>query len=289
MYREYVPEVLEKVQLMEKQILGKFIEICQEYNLKYFVAFGTLLGAVRHHGFIPWDDDIDVAMPRKDYDRFLQVAASECGNDYFVQTPESDSEYHLFFGKMRMEDSVFIESSLQKAGSRTGFYIDIFPYDALPESDEEMKKQLRRAERLAALFSINRVKEPQIGSYGAGKTAMLKLIWKTLHYGMRVLGITGSRMWKQCQKNFTRYEGPDVKRRTCFCMNAEKWIVFEDEIKNVLDMPFEDITVKVPEGYDRILRRNYGNYMELPPREQRVNHMPAAIQFPGENLIKYQE
>lgn len=289
MYREYVPEVLEKVQHMEKQILGKFIEICQKYDLKYFAAFGTLLGAVRHQGFIPWDDDIDVAMPRKDYERFLQVASSECGDDYFIQTPESDPEYHLFFGKMRMENTVFIESSLQKAGSRTGFYIDIFPYDAIPDSDDEMRTQVRKAERLAAFFSIYRSKEPQIGSYGTFKTGILSIIWKTLHYGMHILGVSGSRLWRQCQQNFTKYENANVKRRTCFCMNAQKWVVFEKEIERLVDMPFEDITIKVPVEYDRILKRNYGNYWELPPKEQRVNHMPSAIQFPGEKLIKYQE
>lgn len=287
MYREYVPEVLEKVQLMEKQILGKFIEICQKYDLKYFAAFGTLLGVVRHKGFIPWDDDIDVAMPRKDYERFLQVAPSECGRDYFVQTPENDPQYHLFFGKMRMENTVFIESSLQDSGSRTGFYIDIFPYDAIPDSDDEMRAQLRKAERLAAFLSINRSKEPQMGKHGALKTGLLKVIWKSLNYGMRICGVSGTQIWKQCQKNFTRYEDMNVKRRTCFCMNAEKWIVYEEEIENLLDMPFENLMVKVPTGYDRILKRNYGNYMELPPKEQRVNHMPAAIQFPGEKLIRY--
>lgn len=287
MYREYVPEVLEKVQIMEKQILRKFIEICQKYDLKYFAAFGTLLGVVRHHGFIPWDDDIDVAMPRKDYERFLQVASLECGEDFFVQTPENDPEYHLFFAKMRMENTVFIESSLQKSGSRSGFYIDIFPYDAIPDSEDEMRAQICKAERLAAFLSISRSKEPQMGPHGALTAELLKIIWKTLHYGMRIFRVTGDKIWKQCQENFIRYEDTNAKRRTCFCMDAEKWIVFEDEIINLLDMPFEDMTVKVPVGYDQILKRNYGNYWELPPKEQRVNHMPAAIQFPGEKLIRY--
>ena len=102
---------------MEKQILCKYIEICEKYHLRYFVAFGTLLGTVRHKGFIPWDDDIDVGMPREDYERFLQIAQKECGEEYFLQTVDTDPEYHLYFAKLRMNRTRFVENSLQKSGT----------------------------------------------------------------------------------------------------------------------------------------------------------------------------
>ena len=141
-YREYDTEILNRIKDVEKQILCKYIEICEKYHLRYFVAFGTLLGTVRHKGFIPWDDDIDVGMPREDYERFLQIAQKECGEEYFLQTVDTDPEYHLYFAKLRMNRTRFVENSLQKAGSVTGFYIDIFPYDEISDDEEEMEKQL---------------------------------------------------------------------------------------------------------------------------------------------------
>ena len=112
-YREYDTEILNRIKDVEKQILCKYIEICEKYHLRYFVAFGTLLGTVRHKGFIPWDDDIDVGMPREDYERFLQIAQKECGEEYFLQTVDTDPEYHLYFAKLRMNRTRFVENSLQ--------------------------------------------------------------------------------------------------------------------------------------------------------------------------------
>ena len=85
LYRRYDEEILKKIKETEKEILLKFVSICEKYNLNYFVVFGTLLGTIRHKGFIPWDDDIDVGMLRKDYEKFLEVAQQECGEDFFCR------------------------------------------------------------------------------------------------------------------------------------------------------------------------------------------------------------
>lgn len=288
MYKQYEPEILDRVHQMEKEILKCFIAICEKYQLRYFAAFGTLLGTIRHQGFIPWDDDVDVAMPREDYERFLAVAQKECGDAFFLQTVDTDPNYHLFFAKLRMRDTVFIEETLQKAGSVTGFYIDIFPYDAVPDDEREMKRQISRAERLEALLSISKVREPQIGNHGWFVNTGLKVVWKVLHFGAKLL--RADRMiWKKCQQVFTRYQNAETQRLTCFCMEAERWLVYTKEIDELCSREFEDILVKVPAGYDAILRRNYGAYMELPPPEERVNHRPVAIKFPKEAEIRYEE
>lgn len=284
-FRQYDPIVLERVHKVEKEILIKFISICEQYNLKYFVAFGTLLGAVRHNGFIPWDDDVDVAMPRKDYEVFLEVAQKECGSEYFLQTVDTDENYHLFFAKLRMNDTIFVENSLQQSEGITGFYIDIFPYDTLPDDDKLMKKQIKEAEILGMLISIKRVKEPQIGQYHKAKELLLKIIWKLLHYGMKLCHLKDETLQKKCECVFKRYDNREPTRMTCFFPEAEKWIVKNDEIKELLTMPFEDICVSVPKGYDEILKRSYGEYMELPPKEKRVNHMPVRMKFRGEDEI----
>ena len=251
-YREYDTEILNRIKDVEKQILCKYIEICEKYHLRYFVAFGTLLGTVRHKGFIPWDDDIDVGMPREDYERFLQIAQKECGEEYFLQTVDTDPEYHLYFAKLRMNRTRFVENSLQKSGSITGFYIDIFPYDEISDDEAEMEKQLNRAVRWGMILSIYKVKEPQIGQYGPAKDFVMRSIWHILH-------------------------GADAK----------KWIIEKKEIEQLVDVPFENITVKIPCGYDAILTRCYGDYMKLPDEKDRVNHMPVEIQFPGEEVMTF--
>ena len=287
MYRQYDKETLKKVQQTEKEILVKFISICEKYDLQYFVVFGTLLGAIRHNGFIPWDDDIDVSMPRKDYERFLSIAEKECGEEYFIQTIDTDPAYHLFFAKMRRCHTKFVENSLQKAESHTGIYIDIIPYDHIPDDDKLMSKQIRRTEVLVRLLSVNKVKEPQIGDRGIVQNFGAKCIWHLLHYGMKVLGISGTTVWKKCKEEYCRYNDISTKRSTSFFADAEKWIIYNEEMKTFLDMPFEDITVKVPVGYDKILERCYGDYLKLPPIEKRVNHMPVVLQFPGEEEIRW--
>ena len=263
--RQYDLELLERVHKVEKEILIKFITICEKYDLKYFVAFGTLLGTVRHKGFIPWDDDIDVAMPRKDYEFFLKIAQEECGTEYFLQTVDTDENYHLFFAKLRMKDTIFVESKLKHSKEMTGFYIDIFPYDFVPDDDNLMREQMKRAEFLGLLLSIKRSKEPQIGQYNLIKEKMLKFVCIVLHYGMKVFRVKDITLKKKCSCAFRKYERESTTRLTCFFPEAEKWLIKREEISELLTMPFEDIKVRVPKGYDAILRRNYGDYMQLPP------------------------
>lgn len=286
-YREYDTEILNRIKDVEKQILCKYIEICEKYHLRYFVAFGTLLGTVRHKGFIPWDDDIDVGMPREDYERFLQIAQKECGEEYFLQTVETDPEYHLYFAKLRMNHTRFVENSLQKAGSVTGFYIDIFPYDEISDDEAEMEKQLNRAVRWGMILSIYKVKEPQIGQYGPAKDFVMRSIWHILHGGMHLCGISAKTVWKKCNQAFMQKPEKGSSRMTTFAADAKKWIIEKKEIEQLVDVPFEDITVKIPGGYDAILTRCYGDYMKLPDEKDRVNHMPVEIQFPGEEVMTF--
>lgn len=124
---------LRRLQLAELEILDEFVHVCEKYGLRYYLVGGTLLGAVRHQGFIPWDDDIDVAMPREDYDRFADVAASELGPQYFYQSPETDPYYFLTYAKMRKNGTEIYEERFKNARFHKGIFIDIFPLDFCPK------------------------------------------------------------------------------------------------------------------------------------------------------------
>lgn len=124
---------LRRLQLAELEILDVFVRVCVKHGLRYYLVGGTLLGAVRHQGFIPWDDDIDVAMPREDYDRFADVAALELGPQYFYQCPETDPYYFLTYAKIRKNGTEVYEERFKNAKFHKGIFIDIFPLDFCPK------------------------------------------------------------------------------------------------------------------------------------------------------------
>lgn len=123
---------LRKLQLVELEILNEFVRICEAHSLQYYLVGGTLLGAVRHKGFIPWDDDIDVAMPREDYDSFAQIAPQELNSQYFYQSPETDPYYFLTYAKIRKNGTKVYEERFKYAKFHKGIFIDIFPLDLCP-------------------------------------------------------------------------------------------------------------------------------------------------------------
>lgn len=124
---------LRQLQLCELGILDKFIEICDKYDLTYYLVGGTLLGAVRNQGFIPWDDDIDVIMPRRDYDRFAQVCQEELGAEYFYQSYDTDPNYFLTYAKLRKEGTLYCEQRFEHAQFHKGVFLDIMPLDFCPK------------------------------------------------------------------------------------------------------------------------------------------------------------
>lgn len=124
---------LRMLQLTELEILTEFARICDMHGLRYYLVGGTLLGAVRHGGFIPWDDDIDVAMPREDYDRFAQLAPRELAEEYFYQCPDTDPNYYLSYAKIRQNGTEVYEERFKNSRFHKGVFVDIFPLDFCPK------------------------------------------------------------------------------------------------------------------------------------------------------------
>jgi len=249
----------------ELEILIAFIDACKELNLKYYVVGGTLIGTIRHKGFIPWDDDIDVAMPREDYEVFMKNAQSVLPEHLFVQNIYTDKEYLTFFAKIRNSNTTFLESSNSHLHINHGVYIDIFPLDYFPENKWEQRKVLLKnklyARRICSCFNIQ-----------AKKTLRFRLIsflMKIVYPSVRAVIEKRDEMAKAVPKStmFASYGGAWGYKEVA----PIEW--FGD---GKVDS-FEGIEVVVPAGYHKWMTQIYGDYMQLPPEEKRVAHHYADV------------
>lgn len=276
-------ETLRKVQLCQLKIAKEFKRVCDLLDLNYFLDSGTLLGAVRHKGFIPWDDDLDVGMLRTEYDVFLKKAPALLSQDFFLQTWLTDSNYGLAFAKLRMRNSVYIEEAAQYSKAENGFYIDIFPYDVYPSSNKERDWQKKRYDLYRRAIMIKSGYTPWIMT-----SSSIKIIVKKIGY--IPIGIFASLYSRE--KLIVRYEDMCRKfnaEKTGFffeqagASNYGKWVIPEECFCDFILLPFENEMFSCPVDYDLYLKAAYGDYMVLPPEDERINrHRIVNVKFPEE-------
>lgn len=222
-------------------ILIEFDQICKKNNLTYWLDAGTLLGAIRHKGFIPWDDDIDVAMPRDDYDKFLKIYNKELSPHLFLQTKESDLEYCQYYAKIRNTNTRYIDHSEKGKDIKynQGIFIDIFPVNYI---DTKMNRIYPFLRFLGNFFTKNRF---YIKYFNMDIYKYYIKIFNRLHHH---------------KNNFIR-KGPEIVSKL---KSIEKKDIFP-----LKEVEFEDFVFLAPYNYDKYLKEIYGDYMTLLPLEQR--------------------
>ena len=140
--------MLQKVHTVQMALLREVARVCRENEIQWFLCCGTLLGAVRHQGFIPWDDDVDIGMLRQDYEKFCRLAPSKMDSRFCVQSWYTEPEYPLPFAKVRMRNTLYVEEK-SAVFQENGFYVDVFPFDNGPEGEQE---QINHGKKLNDLF-----------------------------------------------------------------------------------------------------------------------------------------
>lgn len=272
------PDILEKLQLTQIEILEEIVRICEKYHLRYFMIYGTLIGAIRHQGFIPWDDDLDIGMPRDDYEKFMQVAKSELSEKYYLQNTDTESEYWLTFAKIRKNNTVFEEPSVAGMSDKIhkGIFVDIFPFDYV-------KKNSGVFVHLQFILS-KAIIETMYYKAGVYSTKA-SLNYKTLD---SVLNMLSMRMLSKLQSKIASAQNRKKSKYLADLNSSRKYLAAIYPISYFLpvqDGDFAGKKFKIPNDYDTYLKMVYGDYMKLPKEEERVNHRTLRIIFDASKEI----
>ncbi len=253
-------EGLKQAQLL---ILKDVHNFCVKNDIKYFLAHGTLIGAVRHKGFIPWDDDIDIAMPRQDYDRF--ISSFNGAYDYLkVLSFDTAKDYYYPIAKV-YDNRTIMKENIVNTYPGMGINIDIFPIDGIPDDKKDADAHLKKLIRWGKMRDVKQVKLSSSRSFGRN---VLLLLGRTL-----LLPLTNRFLLNKLDKivrsvpfGSTKYAGSMAYFTIMFKP------VSVSSFQGTIDAPFEGYMFKIPQGYDEWLRNIFGDYMQLPPEEKRVTH-----------------
>ncbi|MBE6727639.1 MAG: LicD family protein [Ruminococcaceae bacterium] len=259
-------------------LFRNFLEICNKLNLKWYMINGSALGAVKYGGFIPWDDDIDVGMPRKDYEIFLKEAQSLLPEHIFLQNYRTDKYFPHIFSKLRNSNTTFIERSIKHLNMNHGMYIDIFPLDNYPD-DPETQKTFNRKKKVLVWKCVCNIKNNL-----SFKVKLRNCFVKLLGYGKRT-----HKSLAHLEKLISAF--PENSKT--FCNHGDrmrkKQCVSKEIYGNGCEMMFEGIKVNIPEKYDEYLTHKYGNWRADPPKEQQNSHHHTTICDPKKPYSEYIE
>ena len=252
-------EQILELQRTEKEIFEAFIEVCEKLNIKYYLLAGTLLGAVRHQGFIPWDDDIDVGIMREDYELFLKEAGKLLPEHLFLQTYKTDEEYPRVFAKIRNSNSTFIETAVKDNKMNHGLYIDVFPLDRC-DPQKRYSFGFRTKEKIYSMRSSSLMKNYKLDLRRRLIRVLCMLVCPSANKALRKMEALYTSMPDGgCVVNFSGIYG-------------EREVMPLDWYGEGAMLSFEGLTVTAPKEYEKWLTQVYGDYMSLPPVEKRVTH-----------------
>lgn len=269
------PELQPEWNRIITDILREFIDICQQQGYTYYVCGGTAIGAVRHHGLIPWDDDIDVFMPRPDYDKFLTFAKDYRSDRYELLTPYTTKDYPMYFAKLCNRQTSLIENA--DIPSLWGLYIDIFPLDgASADRDEAVRDQHRLRHEMNKLEAIS------THAYFGAYLSLLKDPHSWGRFVRKTIGFMARKPYRhwiiqRMERICRRYDFSSSANVMAYCGSYGNREVFPKQwLEGTVSMPFGPLTVCLFSGYDGYLHQLYGDYMQLPPVEKRVSHHTKA-------------
>ena len=268
---KYTNEQLKKIQDIEIEIAREIVRVCEKNDISFFTIGGTTLGAIRHNGFIPWDDDMDIGMCRKDYDRFLSVAPQQLSNGFIIQHYQFEQRTPTYHAKVMKTGTQFVESYAERIAIPHCVFVDIMPFDNIPSDQGEVNKYRRSVKRTHQLFIAKSV----------WKTSLTRGVKKYLYTVLRIIlhillkPVPKKYLYKKLEQELRKYNGIETER-----MSSRGLEVFECNKMDVFPTvkhQFESLVLPIPRNAERLLKHQYGDFMKLPPENQRVGHAPKIL------------
>lgn len=268
----YTEEELAEIQRIELESLDVLSMVCEKLNIKFFLYGGSLLGAVKYGGFVPWDDDLDVALMRCDYEKLLEEGPKLLPEGYEMQEPRLNKKTPYPYAKLRKTDTVMVEYVYRNININHGIYFDIYPIDNLPDDDSELSKLQQQLLKWSIILQRR-----QTASLYSPQRGVKGLIKKMLAFSKHILFkmIPHRYIVNKMNAIMTKYNGTDTKRQgnlffprpvNCF-----------DGIDPPVEVYFEGRKMLIPSGYKMNLENRYGDITEDPPQENRVGHRPYIL------------
>jgi lipopolysaccharide cholinephosphotransferase len=272
--KNYDRDELKKLQEIELGILKEVLKICKEAAITCFLWGGTAIGAERHGGFIPWDDDVDVIMLRDDYDKFLEIAPKLLPGDLFLQNHTTDRHCPCYFTKIRKNNTLFLEKYAMHKKMHHGIFIDVFVLDTIPENAQEQRWFFLKNRLLVQLYLAK-----HLTTSFTGKVNPLKIgIRKLLHF--LLLPIPADFLYQRLDKHARKYH--DIRSGYLHQSGEDRKIPFiykKSDFSSAKKIIFESIDASVPVENHELLIYRYGDYLKIPPEDRRYNHRPVKIEF----------
>ena len=264
------PQELRAIQEKSLEILVYFKEFCQKHGLLFYFCGGCCIGAIRHKGFIPWDDDIDVFMPRKDYERLAQLWPKEADPQYAYCRSDKGHYLRSLLSAISDENTTFIKERQQDLDISHGIRLEILPLDGCPESRFARKRQILWA-LIYSMFNNNEAPTSKgKGAYLLGRFLLALAPTQGVRY----------RGWRLAEKRMSRWPiTPETKHITELCARYQYMVndYPAEAFASAKWVEFEGLSMPVPIGYDTYLRMAFGDYMQLPPEEERIPKHEAVL------------
>lgn len=271
---------LKKIQEVNLEMAKYFVDFCQKEQLLCYFCGGGAIGAVRDKGLIPWDDDLDFFMPRRDYEKLALLWPQKANiAKYALLKPSRDYIDHNSFITIRDKETTFVKTYQQNMDIPHGITIDVFPIDNAPESASKRKQQKIWA-LIYALFCTQYIPEKHGKLIRVGSKVLLTLVpTQNLRH----------KVWRFAEKQMTKYNDEKTTNITELCVGPRYMgnLYPASAFAAAIYVPFEDTEMPIPVGYDQYLTKAFGNYMELPPVEKRVSHHDAIFIDPETPYQKY--
>lgn len=275
-FLEYkISETTQKLHNCQLLLALELKRICTKHNIRFFMIAGTLLGAVRHHGFIPWDDDMDFAVMRSDYEDFLSACKEDLGEDFILQEMNTDPNYGLPMAKILLKGTRLTERTTKDNKTLKGIYIDVFPYDNIPDRQEPRKKHEKRLYVLKRLFLAKQ--GYKIAQKGEFSKQFIYTVLKIASFFMSKNFIRNS-----LDKEMKRFENEKTELVAAIggAYSYSKESVKRSWFEETVMLPFENTELPAPKDYEEYLTCFYGDYMTPPPEDKRDNrHNVVELDF----------